>query len=150
MAYSARTDSFLVRGNAFSFPPYHLLQATNQIISTYYSTLHQLLLSSPHLQKVVGRRLDDGGGALLDDAVQRVRRDRHRQRHLLRVLALLLLALLALVMLTLLLLALVVLSRVAVGGLVGVGGVLGAAVAAAVGRLDVRPLTAEGRERGAK
>ena len=104
-----------------------------------------LLLSSPHLQKVVGRRLDDGGGALLDDAVQRVRRDGHRQRHLLRVLALV-----ALVMLTLLLLALVVLSRVAVGGLVGVGGVLGAAVAAAVGRLDVRPLTAEGRERGAK
>ena len=94
---------------------------------------------------MVGRRLDDGGGALLDDAVQRVRRDRHRQRHLLRVLALLLQALLALVQL-----ALVVLSRVAVGGLVGVGGVLGAAVAAAVGRLDVRPLTAEGRERGAK
>ena len=132
------------------FRPSSKLQATNQIVSTHNSTLHQLLLSSPHLQKVVGRRLDDGGGALLDDAVQRVRRDRHRQRHLLRVLAMLLLALLALVMLTLLLLALVVLSRVAVGGLVGVGGVLGAAVAAAVGRLDVRPLTAEGRERGAK
>ena len=90
---------------------------------------------------MVGRRLDDGGGALLDDAVQRVRRDRHRQRHLLRVLALL-----ALVMLLalLLLLALMVLSSVAVGGLVGVGGVLGAAVAAAVRRLDVRPLTARG------
>ena len=105
----------------------------------YFAFSH---LSSPHLQKVVGRRLDDGGGALLDDAVQRVRWDGHRQRPLLRVLALLLLALV--------LLALLMLSRVTVGGLVGVGGVLGAAVAAAVGRLDVRPLTAEGRERGAK
>ena len=61
---------------------------------------------------MVWRRLDDGGGALLDHAVQRVRRDGHRQRHLLRVLALLLLALvlLALLILALLMLALVVVA----------------------------------------
>ena len=83
---------------------------------------------SLYLQKVVGRRLDDG--ALLDDAVQRVRRDAHGEGHLLRCPAhsALLLALLA--------------WLTGVGGLVGVGGVLGAAVAAAVGRLDVGLLTA--------
>ena len=82
---------------------------------------------------MVGRRLDDGGGggALLDDAVQRVRRDAHGEGHLLRMRR-----------------ALALLTGLTVGGLVGVCGVLGAAVAAAVGRLHVRLLTArEERER---
>ena len=98
------------------------------MFSTY---LNYASAFSLYLQKVVGRRLDDG--ALLDDAVQRVRRDAHREGHILRGPALLL-ALLAMLAL--------LLARLTVGGLVGVGGVLGAAVAAAVGRLDVGLLTA--------
>ena len=95
----------------------------------YVSKLRLSFLSSLYLQKVVGRRLDDG--PLLDDAVQRVRRDAHGEGNLLRCPARSALLLARLAWLT------------GVGGLVGVGGVLGAAVAAAVRRLDVRLLTAK-------
>ena len=77
---------------------------------------------------MVRRRLDDGI-ALLDDAVQRVRRDAHREGDLLSLLAMW---------------DLWDLKALTVDGLVCVGCVLGAAVAAAVGRLDVRLLTARG------